>query len=163
METIETLQQELLKVENDISNKEIANETYELMTLLNRRVALGKKIQRLKWNNLSDVLKEKERYSDFNTTKAYFEKYPDDVSNKYKYKKEYINFLREAKVLATDENPAGILCKVLIFVLNSVEYMNINESSCVKSIIEQLKLCAPIEANELINIYQKIYSIPFEL
>lgn len=139
MEEIKILQQELVNIDKDILANDISEEIYDLVSLLNKRVLVNKKIRKIQWDNLTELEKENKRIADFQVTKLYFEKFKDEISNKYEYKKNYIIFLDKIKAINLEGIQDSIIIKVLISVLNSTEYLNISESECVKIIMSELK------------------------
>ena len=163
MNTLENFIKELEIIESEISTKEISNEIYSLISLLNKRVLLGKKISQYKWDKLEQSEKEKERESDFNTTKAYFEKFQDEVANKFNYKREYLDFYFEAKRLSSLESSKKNIYSIVLDILNTKEYINVSEKACLHSIIEYINIITPVQARDLLIIYNRLVSMTFEL
>jgi chorismate mutase len=163
MDTLDNLKKEIEKVEKEISNRKVSDEVYELIALLNKRVILGKKIHQYKWNSLDLKTKEKRRDMDLNVTKAYAEKYPEDTLNKFNYKKEYIEFLMEAKKLSLQELSVSSFCGMLVEILNSNEYINISGHICIELIMKYINLNSNTETQNLNDIYRRITKIPYEL
>lgn len=94
MEEIKILQQELVNIDKDILANDISEKIYDLVSLLNKRVLVNKKIRKIQWDNLTELEKENKRIPDFQVTKLYFEKFKDEISNKYEYKKKIHYFFR---------------------------------------------------------------------
>lgn len=165
MKEIEILKQELVNIDKDILAKDISEEVYDLVSLLNRRVFVNKKIHKIQWDNLTELEREDKRSADFQVTKLYFEKFKDEILNKYEYKKTYINFLDKIKTINVDEIQHRSIIKVLISVLNSTEFVNILESTCIKIIMSELKKSYEVDKNvrDVIVIYEKLILIPYEI
>lgn len=163
MNTLEKFKEELRSIELEISDMVITDELYKLMTLLNRRVLISNKIAEYNWDKLDLIEKEKKREADFNATKRYFEKFQDELANKYNYKREYINFYKEVKRLSLLDSPNKKFYILILKVLNAKDYINIIEQVCICSIIEQIQLDETIESKDLIASFNKLAHIPFEL
>ena len=163
MNTLEKFKEELKNIEREISDMVISDELYRLMALFNRRVLIGNKIAKYNWDQLDLIEKEKKREADFNKTKQFFEKFQDELANKYNYKKEYINFYKEVKRLYLLDSSNRKFYEIILKVLNTKDYINIMEQVCICSIIEQIQLEETIESKDLVNIFNKISQIPYEL
>ena len=165
MKEIDILKHELENIDKDILAKDISEEVYNLVSLLNRRIFVNKKIHKIQWDNLTELEREDKRIADFQVTKLYFEKFKDEILNKYEYKKTYINFLDKIKIINGDELQNRSIIKVLISVLNSTEFVNISESVCIKTIMSELKKSYEVDKNvkDVIVIYEKLILIPYEI
>lgn len=163
MDKLQDLKEQLSAIETRISNIQIDESFYENMTLLNKRVLLGKKIARLEWNKLSAIDKEKKREQDFNLTEKFFQKYPDDVKNQYLYKTQFILLIKKVKILADADSVYKLLFRALLTVLDSANFINIHDNGCIKALFEQIQAEGNETITEVLNIYKILLDIPFEI
>ncbi len=113
----------------------------------------------MKLNNLTDELKSEKRNTNLKVLKSYLKKFPNEVENKYTYKEEYISLIEKVKKVQSS-NP---IFQILLDVLNSSEYINIKENSCINSIFKQILKRKASDFDDIINSYKILLTIPFEL
>ncbi|OQP62618.1 hypothetical protein A3860_26775 [Niastella vici] len=162
MNTVQDFKKQLSDVEAKISELQISPSTYETIALLNKRLFLGKKIAQIEWNELSDTEKGKKRDQDLFSTEKFFQKYPEDVKNKYLYKKQYILLVQKVKILINISSLYQPLFRTLLIVLDSNDYINIHDNICIKALFEQIKSDEEA-AKELVNAYMMLLQIPYEI
>jgi len=165
MNTEEQIERELSKIESEISKKTISSEFHELLSLFSIRTSLIRKLKNAQWNKLSIEQKTLNREKDLDVTYKYYEKFPNEIGNKYLYKKKYIDLLRKLNNSIDIHDSDSFIFSILYHVLNSEEYINIQDSSCITSIISHT-LTAKKESSSyhsIIMAFEEIKSIPYEL
>ena len=155
MEEIRKLESRLKEVENKLSGIEIAPHVHEMMSLMAERNNLASEIERTKWRSLSNAEKIAHREQDFAATKKYYDKYGDEVRDKYLFKMRYIDFID--KVISANE-PIRPILSVLYGLLNSAIYMDIHMKSHIDIVMNEVSKINSIDFGPLQAAYEVLVS-----
>ncbi len=150
---VKSLESELKKIKFEISSYDGKSEALEFLQLLNKRREISEKISRIKWNNLSLNEKILKRKEDLSLTSRYFEKFKEEVEQKYLFKKSYVQLIDNIQVASFNSS----LLIVLLKSLNTSMYVDIdNKDFNIPYLIEELEKTKNSQLSEIISAYQQI-------
>ena len=150
---IELLESELEILKNKISKYKNKSEALNFLKLLNERREISEKISRIKWEGFSLEERIIKRKEEFLLTTKYFEKFKEEVEQKYLFEKNYVQLVDSIQ-LSSFHSP---LLAVLLKSLNTSIYIDFNnKDSNISFIIEELKKIETSQVLEIISFYEKV-------
>lgn len=150
---LKSLESEVEALKIKIEKFEDKTTALEFLQLLNKRKEILEKISVIKWNRLSLQEKILKRKEDFSLTFKYYEKFEDEVKQKFLYKKNYVRLV-DIITFSSFESPLLI---ILLKSLNTSMYVDLFDKDCnIHFIIEELEKMNNTQLSEVVSCYKQI-------
>jgi hypothetical protein len=153
MGNLTDIESQIKIVKEKLSKIEIKQEFFDYLGLMNKKRSLIEKKAKINWSNLSLEEKIIKRKEEFLLTTKYFEKFKEEVEQKYLFEKNYIQLIDNIQ-LSSFHSP---LLVILLESLNTSIYIDFNNKDFnISFIIEELTKIKTSEFLEIISSYEKV-------
>ncbi|RBL89753.1 hypothetical protein [Chitinophaga flava] len=166
MNKIQEIESALQLIDDSLRAFKLDDQTYEIFGMLRRRMDLRKDLRKLEWEQKSILERQQIRESDLLTTLRFYEKYGEEIKDKWIYRKTYMEMTENIeKILKNDFGDLNILFRVIREVLYSGDYVNVGENNCLKicfQILSEREIEDPV-VNDFLYNYEVLISMKFPM